>query len=296
MRICKRMARGLAYALALLMVTNFGLFLGSGAGIAEEGTKSGAETQGQTAAFSAELLDEVPEGLLCIGVLPTQTGGVMKYYVPDEQTRDELYSRISKMDVEKLDSMDIPPQWVLDAGELNITVKYGKYSLYLFEGGVMRIDRWQDYDLTEWVVKDEAVAAYIMDIVRKEIGLTVFDNGSIQNIVKAELMTGPLYTGQPKESLVITDAEKLAKIETLLSGAGKSFWSKCPFGNCKLVLTTGAGEEIALAVACDSCTVFYADGCFFDYMPEEYRNSDEHPDNSILFELFGVTPEYFLAG
>jgi len=242
-----------------------------------------------------EVVGEAGADELCRGVLATGSGGIMKYYVRDAQTRNELYDRISGMDVEKLDSLEIPPQWVLDAGELNITVKYGEYSLYLFDGGVMRIDRYRDYNmLSEWVVRDEEVGDYIIGIVENEIGMPMFDPTSIKDIVSAELMTGPLYTGEPKESVVLTDADKLAKIEMLFSGAGSSFWSKCPFGNCRLVLKTAAGEEITLAMACDSCTVFYANGCFYDYMPEEYRHAEDHPDNTVFFELFGITPDYFL--
>lgn len=242
------------------------------------------------------LLDEAPEDKLCIGILPTEAGGMMKYYVPDDETSAALYERIKNLDGEKIGDTEMPPEWARSAWDYNIAVKYGEYTLQICEGGVMRIDRIsEDYtDFDEWVVKDQEAADHILEIVRRDTGLGVFDASVICNVVKAELEFGPLYGGEERESVVITEADKLAEIEGMLSKAEKSFWSKCPFGNCRLILTTQAGDEITLAVACDSCTVFYVDGCFFDYMPEEYRGKEEHPDNSVLFGLFGITAEYFI--
>ena len=298
--------------LALALVLDFGLFSRFQAGIAEDGVKNGPPeaSQGtQETEFSEMpailpgeetpnpvLLDEAPEDQLCIGVLPTETGGRMKYFVPDEKTRQELYDLISGMDVIKLDSLKMPPDWVIDAWDYNITVKYGEYSLHLKEGSVMRISRMsKDYtSFDEWAVRDERVAGFILDIVKNEIGIAPFDASSIKNIVKAEVVTGPLYKGESKEGIALTAPEKLEALEKLLSGAEKTFWSKCPFGNCQLVLTTALGQEIVLAMACDSCTAFYVDGCFYDYMPAEYRGSDgDHPHNDIFFDLFGISPEYF---
>ena len=284
-----------AWILCAAMIAGLSLMIASGT--AEGGTETLPEAQEQAEIPKPLLLDEAPEDVLCIGVLPTESGGVMKYYVPEEAVRQALYEKISGMDVVKLDSLDIPPQWVLDAWDYNITVKYGNYSLYLKEGGVMRIDHWQDYSLTEWVVKDASAADYILGIVKNEIGISPFDASSIRNIVSAEITAGPLYAGQPMDSITLTDPEKLRTLENMLSGAEKSFWSKCPFGQCALVLTTEGGHEIRLAMACDSCTVFYADGCFYDYMPPEYRDSDgDHPHNNLFFDLFGVTAEAFCGG
>ena len=276
------------------------LITGGGLNGAFAGTTDAVQAQpeAETSALdgAAVLLDEAPEDKLCIGLLPTEAGGRMKYYVPDDATAGTLYERIKNLDAKKLKSTEMPPEWARTAWDYNIVVKNGEYTLQLCEGGVMRIDRTsKDYtEFEEWVARDQDVADYIMDVVSRDTGLSIFDASSIRDIVKAELAPGPLSGGEVKESIVLTDADKLAEIEKLLSNAEKSFWSKCPFGNCKLVLTTAAGQEIALAMACDSCTSFYADGCFFDYMPEEYRGEDEHPDNNVLFNLFGITAEYFI--
>jgi len=291
-----------ACVLAVTLALDFGLFWGMRTGVAEDGVKNppvqaenAPQEQPQSAKPAPVLLDEAPVDGLCIGVLPTEAGGRMQYYVPEEDAQKTLYERISGMNVDKIQAAEIIPEWCRDAWDYNIVVKYGEYELQLKEGGVMLITRWgKDLSFDKWVARDAEVGEYILGIVKDDIGLTPFDSASIGNIVKAELTTGPLYTGVPKESIVLTDGEKLAKIETLFSRAGKTFWSKCPFGNCRMVLTTAEGEEISLALACDSCTVFYANGCFYDYMPEEYRHADEHPDNTIVFELFGITPEYFL--
>lgn len=277
-------------ALALIMAAGLSL----SAALAGENVATDA-VQAQTEAETVVFLDEAPEDKLCIGILPTEAGGIMKYYVPDEATAEELYERIRNLDVTKLEAAEMPPEWARTAWDYNIMVKNGEYALRLCEGGIMNIDRIsRDYtDFEEWVAKDQEIADYIMEIVARDTGLEIFDAAAISDIVKAELAFGPRYTGEEKESVILTDGEKLAEIEKMLAGAEKSFWSKCPFGNCRLVLTTAEGVEITLAVACDSCTVFYADGCFFDYMPEEYRGKDEHPDNNVLFGLFGITAEYF---
>ena len=141
---------------------------------------------------------------------------------------------------------------------------------------------------------DEAVSDYILNILREQIGMDIpFDPARIRNVVRAELTPGPYCADGRGQTRVIEDPATLGKLEALLAYAETSYPSKCPFGQCLLILDMVDGSRIELALAADSCTQFYRDGCYFDYMPREYRNSDNHPVNGVLFDLFGVSAEEF---
>ena len=51
-------------------------------------------------------------------------------------------------------------------------------------------------------------------------------------------------------------------------------------------MTCADGSVYSLDLAVDSCTIYILDGAYYNYMPAQYRNQSERPDNSILFDLF----------
>jgi hypothetical protein len=82
--------------------------------------------------------------------------------------------------------------------------------------------------------------------------------------------------------------ERLRVLEKLLSEAEEmEAGTGCPFyGEAMLTLTTAAGQEIALEVAADDCTVYKLGERYFYFMPPEYRNKPERPHNDLLYDLF----------
>lgn len=246
----------------------------------------------------AELLSQKPEEGLSIAFIPTESEGKTVYYVPDEEMQEELLNLVMNADSAK----ELPlaaekwPKDFLKASDRNITVYYDEYTLTLREGGFLKMEYWpEDYSGSRtWMAKDQRIQDFIMNLLKEKAGFAPFDIGRIQNIVKAELQDGKFYGGTPHEPVVITDKMQLESLENLLADAEPSFASGCPFGLCRLILTTAEGEEITLIPAVDSCTVFYADGMFFDYMPAEYRGKEEHPDSSVLFDMLGVSVEEYM--
>lgn len=245
----------------------------------------------------AELLSQKPEEGLSIAFIPTSSEGKTVYYVPDEETGEELLDLIMNADGTKELSQNVEkwPKDFLKASDRNVTIYYGEYTLYLREGGFLKAEYWpEDYSGSRtWMAKDGRVQDFIMNLLKEKAGFETFDIGRIENIVRAELQDGKFYGGTPHEPVVITDEAQLKSLEKLLADAELSFASGCPFGLCRLILTTAEGNEITLIPAVDSCTVFYADGVFYDYMPAEYRGKEEHPDNSVLFDMLGVSVEEY---
>lgn len=88
-------------------------------------------------------------------------------------------------------------------------------------------------------------------------------------------------------SYELHDPSKLRTLSDMLFNAEQMrYGSKCPFGIAVLTVVCADGSVYTLDLAADSCTVFLLDGEYYNYMPEEYRNKDNHPDNSILYDLF----------
>lgn len=92
---------------------------------------------------------------------------------------------------------------------------------------------------------------------------------------------GPAITATIADDRLKKAAKLISEAEEMETGAG------CPFyGEAMLTLATGQGQEITLELAADSCTIYKLGERYFNYMPPEHRNRPEHPDNSLLFDLF----------
>ena len=72
--------------------------------------------------------------------------------------------------------------------------------------------------------------------------------------------------------------------QLLVDSAPVGFATKCPFGYRTLSVTCRDGSVYNLDMAADSCCVFILDGVYYEYD----ASALEH-DNSVLFDLFGVT-------
>jgi hypothetical protein len=118
-----------------------------------------------------------------------------------------------------------------------------------------------------------------------------FTPADAANLTSATLVWQPASeVGRPQGKAITTtfQDERLRVLEKLISQAYEmEVGSSCPFyGEAMLTLTTKAGQELALEVAADSCTVYKQGERYFDFMPPEYRNKPDHPDNALLYDLF----------
>jgi len=252
---------------------------------------------GLAKAEPAEIFSQRPEAGLSIGFIPTESEGKTVYFAPDEEIQQNLVGLIQNVKEirEMTDHTGGWPDEFMDSMEYNISVNYGEYSLELRSEGWMRAF-YQPADYSkwrEWMLRDEAVVNEVLNLLKERADFELFDIRRIKGIVKAELQDGKFYGGTPHEPVVIDDEEKLAALEALLSDAEPTFASGCPFGLCRLVLTTEAGDEIILIPAADSCPVFYGDGIYFNYEPAETRNKEDGQGNEALFNLLGVSVENY---
>ena len=78
------------------------------------------------------------------------------------------------------------------------------------------------------------------------------------------------------QELVLTDPDKLAVLEELLSGAKFELGTtRCPFG-WLLTMETAAGESLTVSIAADSCGVWMSEGMYYKFGSE----------NRTVVELF----------
>ena len=107
------------------------------------------------------------------------------------------------------------------------------------------------------------------------IGNKRFDSGMIRNIVSAEIKKlNPEIDGF--YGVIITDTNKLADIEAVFKNIIYEA-SGCPFNDVLLLLTTSTGDGIPLAMASDSCNVFFFNGQYFKF---------KVPGNVFWYEYF----------
>ncbi|MBQ4370468.1 MAG: M56 family metallopeptidase, partial [Oscillospiraceae bacterium] len=119
---------------------------------------------------------------------------------------------------------------------------------------------------------DGAALAALVRGVGEHFGIDPVYPDQLRGILRARLQLG--YD----EVHEITDAETLAKIEKMLSGAEElGYMTKCPFTSL-LTLELKDGREYAVSIATDSCGVYLSDGLCFRFAH----------GNEEFFELFGV--------
>ena len=90
----------------------------------------------------------------------------------------------------------------------------------------------------------------------------------------------------------LTDVASLADLQALLYESEKLDYETPCFAQDTdnvLTVTLANGTQTSVSVALDSCTIIRSDGAYYNFMPPQYRDNDEHPDNTILYSLFSVS-------
>ena len=129
----------------------------------------------------------------------------------------------------------------------------------------------------------------ILVLMRDMLDITPFEPNTIQGVVAARLDVQFIHSSR-KYTQTVTDTTSLASIEALLSDAGRSDMSACPFYEAFMTLSLANGEEIFLALASDSCCEYMVNGQGFNFKPSELRFLEDSGGNEILFQYFDQIP------
>ena len=141
-----------------------------------------------------------------------------------------------------------------------------------------------------WVcVSLRGASGWIRKTAQDTAGATWFRPAMLARITEAALTLDGL-------TCISNSAGNMLALSTLLTHAEDQGGAVagCPFG-ATLALTLENGQVITIELATDSCCVYRVDGRDYVYA----RNlvvEDDSPDNSVLYELFGVVDGKPLPG
>lgn len=202
----------------------------------------------------AKLLDQPKKGQLCIGIAPTVLGVKRKYFVPDEDSQGVMLSML--LQVTEAHAVNHPVYEDL----LGITMWYlGEEWLLAQDGSLFR----QTGQGHSRIQLQEDLKGYLLPLLKQECGIAQIDPAEIKDLVRAELV---YYEGGKETARqTVTDPEKLRHLESRLSVSNRTTPSSCPFNEGMLLLARGDGTTITLRLASDDCTIYFADGIYFDY-------------------------------
>jgi hypothetical protein len=133
-----------------------------------------------------------------------------------------------------------------------------------------------DPNQLEYISWDVPEFAKLLHEFMIEIGISQFEPDKIQNIVSVEIVNNTGVDGF--YDVIITDASKLADIETILSSAVAMYGTACSFNDIFLTLTPATGYDVIFfAMAGDSCNAFFFNGQYFTF---------KVPGNGFWYEFF----------
>lgn len=146
-----------------------------------------------------------------------------------------------------------------------------------------------DVSISGWVcVSLRGAAGWIRKTAEDTVSETLFRPEMLAGYTFAEL-SFPYTTGS---MIYFDDAESHAALEAMLISAEDMGGevAGCPF-DAVLYLELADGSEVELQIATDSCCVYRVDGRDYQYARNLWSPSEGSPDNSVLFNLFGVNAQ-----
>lgn len=145
---------------------------------------------------------------------------------------------------------------------------------------------------TEIYAVNNDLCEKILQIVARDLGIVPFNPKSVKNIKSAELTVAFGNNKEKEYKQTVTDSSALSTIEKLFSEAEVVHGgSGCPFTEGLMTLILEDGQQIKIAMATDSCCVYFVNGIYFDYKPAEVRKKeDTGVYNNIVFDYFNEIP------
>ena len=225
-----------------------------------EETQSTVET---TEPEVPRLLENLEDGKIGVGFLPTEVGAWRYAVIEDQEAAVAAFEKATS-------SIYSDEWWIKGDRTMGLFVEYNGEIWDFVESGELvyalgRVKAEDAADLYDLCV-EAARAAGWKDAVKPE---------QLTGIVSATLRQG-------ENSRNLTDAAALDTLEAMLSGGKYELGGTgCPF-TAWLDVETEEGESLTVVLATDSCGVWMSEGYYYSY------GNDSQP----LYDLFGVTLEF----
>lgn len=237
-----------------------------------------AESEYISSEAAAPAADEAVIDLVRVYTMPTEKGGEPEYLSPDPPFQERLITLLDHQDNRQFPETEFRK----DAGEYGYGFTYDGYVYEIWsEDTVVARPEIAEGDIYRF--KNEELCRAVSDYVRLNTGITVFSPEQIEKIVSAELVYQDYHEKTVISSMRIEDADQLAVLEGWLSRAVlTNGGSACPFAETLLQLQKADGETMTLAMASDSCNMYFVNGRYYQYR--------DVSDNEPFFTLFETDP------
>ena len=233
------------------------------------------------------LLNKPVEDKVCLGLFTTEQAYSESYYMPDEETQKKLIPLM-----ENLDKTEKPEGIFKGRYYLGINIVFQGLEWQVLSDGSLYHFLSDENGYNEYFSVNKELCEMALQIAERDLGIVPFNPKIIKNIKSAEL-TVAFYNNKEKVyRQIITDNSALSTIEKLFSEAEIIHGGTgCPFTEGIMTLMLEDGQQIKIAMATDSCCVYFVNGMYFDYKPTEMRGKEDSGIyNNIVFDYFDKIP------
>lgn len=134
------------------------------------------------------------------------------------------------------------------------------------------------------------------EVIHTEAKEMDYSPTAITTIASAMLEYKPYGNWEGETSVAHTaDHQALATMASWLKDAVTlEYFPQCfesKYEGDRLTLTLADGAVLKALLAVDSCTILRGGNVFYNFEPAPYRGTGDHPQNKILYALFGVERE-----
>lgn len=233
------------------------------------------------------LLNKPVEDKVCLGIFTTEQVYPESYYMLEEEAQKQFIPLI-----DNLDKTEKPDGLFKSRYYLGINIVYKGLEWQVLSDGSLYHFSSDENGYKEYYAVCKELCEKALQIAERDLGIVPFNPKMIKNIKSAELSVAFSNNKEKVYKQIITDNLALSTIEKLFSeaevihgGAG------CPFTEGIMTLTLEDGQQIKIAMATDSCCVYFVNGMYFDYKPSEIRGKEDSGIfNNIVFDYFDKIP------
>ena len=233
------------------------------------------------------LLNKPVEDKVCLGLFTTEQADPESYYMPDGETQKKLIPLMAN-----LDKTEKPEGIFKGRHYLGINIVFQGLEWQVLSDGSLYHFSPDESGYKEYFAVNKELSERVLQIAEQDLGIAPFNPKIIKNIKSAEL-TVAFYNNKEKVyKQIITDNSALSTIEKLFSEAEIiNGGTGCPFTEGIMTLMLEDGQQIKIAMATDSCCVYFVNGMYFDYKPAEMRGKEDSGIyNNIVFDYFDKIP------
>ena len=241
-------------------------------------TERFAETESSAMETTESAPPESSADLPAVYIMRTEKGGEPEYITPDPAFQDQLIVML-----EDQKNRQVLDSEVLQGNEeYGFGFSYGGYQYEVWDHDIIAA-RPEAYEDEHFYIENQDLSDLVKDYVRKVSGITAFLPGDIGRVISAELVYKDRESGEVISSERIADKEEVALIEGWMRRAEIiNGGTACGFGDCELKLEQADGSVLTLAMAGDSCNMYFVNGRYFQYRDIQ--------DNEPFFRLFEQNP------